>query len=141
METKEELEKKKNELENKKVELRYEIKKIEEEINNLEYKYKLLQYGEKVSCANCKYCAVVKYCCSCYMGFDTNTDGENDFCYFYEPDNQLTEFVKKNSADGKISAEKYHAIKALGVDILEEPLLEREQEEKLKTLQTISSII
>lgn len=88
----------KQELEDRKIELETELSKIRNELFEYETIQKKEKYGDKFTCEFCKFNAV--------SGFSSdgwhNTCGKGKctcchaVCDWYEPDNEITLFIKKN---------------------------------------------
>lgn len=95
----------KQELENRKIELENELNKIKKELFEYEANQKKEKYGDKYTCEFCKFAAVSGFS---YDGWH-NTCGRgectccHDVCDLYEPDNEITLFIKKNiRADSRL---------------------------------------
>lgn len=122
----------KQELELKKKELQTELHQVENKLHDFDYEEKKAKYGDKFTCEFCMYNA--------YHGFSPdgwhNTCGANNCtccnsnCRKYEPDNDVTLFIKQHiRADsgflrsihtngyGYIDDEEYRGIKYLIGDI------------------------
>lgn len=124
----------KQELEIKKEKLQKELGDVKKELCNFELEEKKAKYGDKFTCEFCKFNAV--------RGFDIyhNTCGADNctcchgVCEKYEPDNQITLFIKKNlnpnkewlrsdktNGHGFITEDEYRAIDELLGDIFRHP--------------------
>lgn len=124
----------KTELEAKKEELEEELREVRKILYNYDFEEKKVKYGDKYTCEFCKFNAV----------HDLSGDGWHNtcgadnctcchaVCEKYEPDNDITLFIKQNintdrlagfgrcentNGYGHISEDKYRAIEELAGDI------------------------
>ena len=123
----------KQELELKKRELQTELQEIDNKLDNFEYEEKKAQYGDKFTCEYCKYGAIQDLSGDGWH----NTCGAHNCtcchtrCVKYEPDNEVTLFIKQNirakgngifrskhtNGYGYINDTEYKALKDLVGDI------------------------
>ena len=122
----------KQELEDRKIELEIELNKIRNELFEQEANQKKKEYGDKYSCEFCKFNAVSGFS---YDGWH-NTCGKgectccHDVCDLYEPDNEITLFIKQNiradskllkskntNGHGYLTEDEYHGLRELVGDI------------------------
>ena len=105
----------KQELELKKKELQAQLQVIGRKLYSFEYEEKKAQYGDKFNCLYCKFSAVGDLSGDGWH----NTCGANNctcchsVCEKYEPDNDVTLFVKKNAKYGHIDEDQHRAIRNL----------------------------
>lgn len=122
----------KQELTLRKKELETELSAIRNKLNDFEFEEKKTKYGDKFTCEYCKFNAVQ----DCSGDGWHNTCGADNctccqsVCEKYEPDNEITLFIKKNiransgllrsdktNGYGHIDEGEYRAIKELVGDI------------------------
>ncbi len=86
------------ELEQKKSELRNELNEVLDAINDFEYEHKKVEYGDSFNCEFCKYHAYQDLSVDSWhnvCGAD-NCTCCHDNCEKFEPDNDVTLFIKKH---------------------------------------------
>lgn len=105
----------KQELEARKKALESELIEVNKMLYNFDFEEKKAKYGKEFTCEFCKFSAVSDLSGDGWH----NTCGANNctcchsVCEKYEPDNDVTSFIKKNTKYGHIDEDNHRALRNL----------------------------
>lgn len=138
----------KEELMAKRQKLEKELEEVIIDSKLLELKEKGERYGDKFTCQHCKYRAVRDFRAYCYMSTESP---EKQVCKIYEPDNELTSWIKdklplftykgeKWVQDGYLSADANRAITTLVGSTLRDSLDEVDKKKIIDILKILYEV-
>lgn len=112
----------KESLERKKIELEKELDSIRKILKDWKLNEKKEKYGDNMKCKNCRYDAVQDFSSDGWHNCCGNEDTYactccQSYCEYFEPDNEITKFIKENVKYGHIFKDHYEGIKSLAGNI------------------------
>lgn len=112
----------KESLKARKAELEKELDSIRKVLKDFELNEKKEKYGDDMKCKNCRYDVVQNFSDDGWHNCCGNDDTYactccHSYCEYFEPDNEITKFIKENVKYGYIYNEHYEGIKSLAGDI------------------------